>query len=189
MTTIRNIGEHERTRNIMLRIGTVTEPKPANGTASVLLDEVATAQLPVLMTRGGQDREFWMPAPGEQVMVFCPDGEPSNGCILGGVWRDQYPAPRKGDEHATVYRDTAVQQYNPATGVYHIELPETVDDAGANGENPDPADLPMVVITAPVILLRTNMVLRAPYERTFTDQALQSREDYNEPAPIGQQCC
>jgi phage baseplate assembly protein gpV len=188
MTAVRNQSEVERTRGQMLRIGRVDEIDSANARASVFIEDKPTIPLPILNQRGGQDRDWWLPAVGEQVMIFCPDGEPSNGVILGGVYCNDYPAPRKGDEHATVFRDTAVQQYNPATGVYHIELPEQIEEITEHGDNPEPAEVPMIVLTAPIILLR-GAVLRAPYERTFSDQPMQSAEEYEEPEPIGTPCC
>jgi phage baseplate assembly protein V len=178
MTTIRDVGELERTRGTLLRIGTVSEVDAATARVRVRLDEVPTALLPVLNPRHGADRVHWLPSVGEQVMLFAPDGEPSNGVVLGGVAQTAHPAPRRGSQHATVYRDTAVQQYDPATGVYHIELP-------ADG----PAGEPMIVLTAPTILLRTNRLRKAPYTRTFTDQPQVLDEDYVEPSVVGSPCC
>jgi phage baseplate assembly protein V len=173
MTAIRSQSELERTRNQMLRLGTVAEVDAATARVRVRLDDVPTALLPVINQRHGADRVHWLPSVGEQVMVFCPDGEPSNGCVLGGVAQTAHPAPRQGDQHATVYRDTAVQQYDPATGVYHIELPE-------DG---------LLVLTAPTILLRADRVLKRDYERTFTDQPQVLDDDYDEPSASGSPCC
>jgi phage baseplate assembly protein V len=121
-------------------------------------------------------------------MIFCPDGEPSNGVILGGVYRDKYPQPRDWDEHATVYRDTAVMQYNPHTGVFHIELPEEVWPESEADEEDKKG--PMVVITAPKILFRGDVLFThypALY-RSFSDKPLVEKDRADEPDFIGAPC-
>jgi len=158
MTTIRNISEVERTRGQMLRVGPVVEVDKNNCRFRVLIEDKPTKPIPLLNIRGGEDRAYWVPVKDEQVMVFCPDGEPSNGVILGGVYRDKYPQPRDWDEHATVYRDSTVMQYNPHTGVFHIELPQSIWP----GTEAPPYEQkgPMLVFTAPKILFRGTVLCR-----------------------------
>jgi len=191
MTTIRNIGEVERTRGQMLRVGTVVEVDKDNCLFRVLIEDKETRPIPLLNQRGGEDRVWWIPVEDEQVMIFCPDGDPSNGVILGGVYRDKYPQPRDWEEHARVYRDTSVVQYNPHTGVFHIELPEEIWSESEAEE--DEKKGPMVVITAPKILFR-GAVLCRPYpdgvidQRAFSDEPLVEKDRAIEPDFYGGPC-
>jgi len=189
MTTIRNIGEVERTRGQMLRVGPVVEVDKDACRFRVLIEDKPTKLIPLLNIRGGEDRAYWVPVEDEQVIVFCPDGEPSNGVILGGVYRDKYPQPRDWDEHATVYRDTAVTQYNPHTGVYHIELPEEVWEDSEADE--DEKKGPMVVITAPKIMFRGQVLFNSypgSKNRAFSDEEMVEKDRADEPDFAGSPC-
>jgi len=170
MTTIRNIGEVERTRGQMLRVGRVKDVDARRMRASVYLDEVETILLPVFQQRHGLDRRYWLPVKGEQVMVFCPDGEPGNGIIMGSYARDDFPSPRRFNEDATVYRDSAVNQYNPDSKHQHIEL--TKDGT--------------LFLTAPTIVLRADRIVRDPYQRAFTDEPVHRGQppDRERPPPV-----
>lgn len=168
MTATRSQSEVERTRNQMLRVGTIKTVDAEKCTASVLIDDEETAPIPILNTRGGGNgKEWWLPAGGEQVMVFCPDGEPSNGVILGGVYQDAFPPPRKFRESTRVHRDSSVWEHNPDTRMSHIELSE-----GGT-----------LFLTAPTIVLRANRVVRDGYKRAFSSDP-NVKQDVGRPPPV-----
>lgn len=156
MTAIRNQGELERTRNQMLRLATVQCIDPATGRARVAIDGGESALVPWLTTRAGPDVTWWAPAAGEQVMLFSPDGEPSNGVILAGVYSGRYPAPRDDPKlHATVYRDGATIQYDTERHRLIIELPDDPETE--------------VVIATPTLRWRVDEVISEPFTRELDD--------------------
>lgn len=156
MTAIRGQSELERTRGQMLRLVTVQCIDPATGRARVTIDGGESALVPWLTTRAGPDVTWWAPAAGEQVMLFSPDGEPSNGVILAGVYSGRYPAPRDDPKlHATVYRDGSAMQYDTEKHRYIMEL---IDDDSE------------IVLSANKIILRAREVRATdPYERELDD--------------------
>jgi phage baseplate assembly protein V len=120
----------------------------------VAIDGGESALVPWLTTRAGPDVTWWAPAAGEQVMLFSPDGEPSNGVILAGVYSGRYPAPRDDPKlHAIVYRDGAAIQYDTEQHRYILELPPDAE----------------LVLAAPKIILRADEVEEEPYERELND--------------------
>jgi phage baseplate assembly protein V len=167
MTQVRSQSEVERTRNQMLRVGRVKDVDAEQVRASIYLDEVETGLLPVLQQRAGRDRDYWLPAKDEQVMVFCPDGEPGNGVIMGGYFSDNYPPPRRFNERAQVWRDSTVNQYNPDSKHQHIELSE-------DGT---------LFLTAPTIVLRADRIVRDPYQRAFTSTPVHPGQPPDREAP------
>ena len=158
MTAIRSQSELERTRNQMLRIVTVLCIDPETARARVAIDGGESAMVPWLTTRAGPDVTWWAPARGEQVMLFAPDGEPSNGVILPGIYCDRYPAPRHDPAvHAIVYRDGAGIEYDTTKHRYVVEIPRS------NGKDE-------LLLIAPLITLRGTVRYEA-YKRVLNDSA------------------
>jgi phage baseplate assembly protein V len=50
---------------------------------------------------------------GEQVVIACPYGDPSQGVVLGSVYQQSYPAPAASKAiHRTTYPDGSVVEYD-----------------------------------------------------------------------------
>ena len=83
-----------------------------------------SAWLPWVTERAGQDRSWWPPEAGEQVLILAPSGEMAKGVAVGGVYRSEHPAPESDpDKHAIHYSDGAVIEYDRSAHRLKAELP------------------------------------------------------------------
>lgn len=102
----------------LLRTGTVAEiqhGKPPR--VRVKSGGLDTDWLPWAERRAGGTRTWSPPAIGEQVLLFCPSGEPRNGIVLCGIPSDDNDTPsHSADETVTLYPDGATTTYNHDTG-------------------------------------------------------------------------
>lgn len=87
-----------------------------------------TNWIPFLTLRAGATREWNPPTKGEQVILFCPMGDPAQGVALAGLNSDTFPAPStSADKHMRVYPDGAALEYDHGAHTLTANLP-----AGAN---------------------------------------------------------
>ncbi|MDD0937147.1 phage baseplate assembly protein V, partial [Xylella fastidiosa subsp. multiplex] len=72
--------------------GTIQAPcQPTYGCPS---QELLTGWLPVMASRAGADRSWWLPHLGEQVIALCPNGDSALGIVLpGSLYQETFPAP------------------------------------------------------------------------------------------------
>jgi phage baseplate assembly protein V len=83
-----------------------------------------TNWLPFLSVRAGTTREWNPPTKGEQVVLFCPMGDPAQGVVLCGLNSDDAPAPSNSpDTHTRAYPDGAIVEYNHAAHSLTANLP------------------------------------------------------------------
>jgi len=85
--------ENTRMISCMVMIGTVDQLDEANARVTVDCNDLTTDWLPWLSRRAGPDADWAAPEPGEQVMVLCPYGDPSQGVVAGSIYQNAYPAP------------------------------------------------------------------------------------------------
>ncbi len=84
-----------------------------------------SAWLPWVTARAGQDRSWWPPEAGEQVLILAPSGELAKAVVVAGVYRSEHPAPESDpDKHAIHYSDGAVIEYDRSAHRLKAELPE-----------------------------------------------------------------
>ena len=91
------VSELERKLNNMLILGTITAIDLEQHKVQVISGELPTPWLPWLTQRAGRDVSYWAPSLDEQVLVLCPQGEPSLGVVLPALYQNQYPAPSHED--------------------------------------------------------------------------------------------
>lgn len=123
------VSELSRRLSNLIRAGTIAEVNASTARARVQIGPLLTAPLPWLTTRAGEDRTWWAPSVGEQVLILSPDGELAAGWILPGAYMTANPAPSTNPAiHRTTYRDGAVVEYDTAahrlrvTGVTAVEV-------------------------------------------------------------------
>ncbi|MGE8568004.1 MAG: phage baseplate assembly protein V [Achromobacter sp.] len=119
MTGMNSAAELFRLISNLIRIGTVfavdLSVRPAK--VRVASGDLETNWLPWLELRAGKTRTWNPPTEGEQVIVFCPDGEPAGGVVLAGLNSDGVPAPSDSEaEHVTEYPDGARITYDHQAG-------------------------------------------------------------------------
>ena len=93
MNQDRRINELERRLNNLLMIGTVAEVDPERARCRVQVGEITTAWLLWMTPSASEDRTWWAPSVGEQVMVMSPSGETAQGVVLPAINQRAHPAP------------------------------------------------------------------------------------------------
>lgn len=107
----------------VIQIGRVSAVDVKAGLAQVDLDGPSTDWIPWATSRAGNDRTWWAPEFGEQVVVAAPSGELSSAVIIGCLYQDAYPEPAdNADVHRTVYQDGTVVEYDRAAHQYKIDV-------------------------------------------------------------------
>ena len=99
---------------------------------------VLTGWLSWLTIRAGDDRTWWAPSVGEQVLILSPSGELAAGVVLPALYRKAHPAPESDPgKHTRLYRDGARIEYDAAAHKLKAVLPaggtaELVADGGVS---------------------------------------------------------
>jgi phage baseplate assembly protein V len=108
--------DHDRRIANLIRVGVIAQLDETHADGprvTVDLGDVVTTWLPWLTLRAGEDRAWWAPEPGEQVLVLSPSGELAQGFVLAGIPSDLYPA--NGDRKTlrrTTFKDGTVVEYD-----------------------------------------------------------------------------
>ena len=118
----------ELTRRVanIVRLGTVEEVDGGSARVRVRYGETALSRwLPWVTARAGEDRSWWAPEVGEQVLILAPSGDLAKGIVVAGVYRSEHPAPESDpDKHAIHYSDGAVIEYDRSAHRLKADLPE-----------------------------------------------------------------
>lgn len=123
----RHLSDTRKRLTNAMRLGVVHEVKPAEGVATVdLLDgEIITDWLPWMTLRGGADRFWWAPEPGDTVILFAPSGDLASAFIWPGTFSNEnWNGNRVGLERTT-YKDGSVVQYERGEdggGRYFVDI-------------------------------------------------------------------
>lgn len=97
------------------RVQEVRHTRPAR--VRVATGDLLTGWLPYIEDRAGTTRTWNPPTVGEQVVVFCPEGDPAAGIVLAGLNAESTPAPSDSpDEWVTTFPDGARITYDHASG-------------------------------------------------------------------------
>ena len=103
----------------VVRIGTVHEVDEPAARVRVQYAEkpdggpVLTDWLPWITTRAGQDRTWWAPTVGEQVVLLAPSGELAQAVALPALYQSRYPAPGSDpNQQIIVFSDGARLEYD-----------------------------------------------------------------------------
>lgn len=127
------LAELEKRFSQMIRVGRIAELNEDDSTVTVQLTDpedgseaLVTDELHWITTRAGEDREWWAPEPGEQVIVFAPGGDPAQGFVLPGIYQDDHPAPAsKKTQHRREYKDGAFVQYDREKHEYEVNATDS----------------------------------------------------------------
>ena len=119
-----DVADMDRRVSRLIRLGVVAEADYTQARLRVRIGKVVTHWLPWITRRAGLDVDWWAPSVGEQVVVLAPDGEFSNGVVLGSVYQANHPAPETNPKvRVTQMADGAVFRYDSEVSVLSIELP------------------------------------------------------------------
>ncbi|WP_025847595.1 phage baseplate assembly protein V [Paenibacillus ehimensis] len=109
----------------MIRVGKVSSINPKECSARVAFEDrsdVVSFELPILVRGSIGTLDYWMPAPGEQVVcLFLPSGA-AQGFILGAFYSESDPPPVKdaAKRHIT-FPDGTTIEYDATTHILNIQ--------------------------------------------------------------------
>lgn len=84
-------AEADRRISQTVQLGEIVEVN-SNGTARVQIGALTTLPIPVSQFRAGAMRTWWMPALGEQVVLFVPSGNVSRAVIGPSIFASNAPS-------------------------------------------------------------------------------------------------
>ncbi|NJB67212.1 phage baseplate assembly protein V [Desulfobaculum xiamenense] len=120
-------SDMERRLASLIRFGTVAEADYGAARVRVAMGGAVSDWLPWLTLRAGNDRTWWAPEVGEQVLVLSPSGEPAQGVVLGSIFQAAHPAPAVVPTvDRRVYADGAVIEYDREAHRLHALVPGDV---------------------------------------------------------------
>lgn len=122
----KGFGEADRDRRIanLLRVGKVAELDEANARVRIQAGEFLTTWVPWVTLRAGEDRMWWAPEVGEQVVLMSPSGDMSQAVVLPGIYQDSYAAPANlKSKHRVQYKDGAFTEYDRDAKKYELNVP------------------------------------------------------------------
>ena len=120
----------------LIRPGTIIAADYPNARVKVKTGGITTKWVPWLTSRAGNDRDWFPPSIGEQVILFSPSGDPAQGFALSAIYQQAHPAPSDDpDAHRIEYSNGAVIQYHQGTNQLIATLPTggTVDVVADGG--------------------------------------------------------
>ncbi|TEB13358.1 phage baseplate assembly protein V [Pelotomaculum propionicicum] len=109
----------------LIRVGIISSTSPENCTARVAFEDRAAMvsfDLPVLVRGSLQNKDYWMPEPGEQVVcLFLPSGV-AQGFILGSVYSSKdNPPVTDGNKRHIKFADGTTIEYDRTTHTLAID--------------------------------------------------------------------
>lgn len=112
----------------ILRLGTVTSVDLIAALCAVEVsnlagDKVETADIGWGVMRAGQTTIWSPPSIGEQVLLFCPNGDLAQAIPMGALYSATFPAPGASSRDLIQFSDGAVIGYDPAAHHFDITLP------------------------------------------------------------------
>lgn len=117
--------------NQMIRVCTVSSVQDGAGTVRVKLPDLGnmvSEPLPVVVRKTQDDKDFWLPDVGEQVVcVFLPIGL-EQGFVLGSFYQkvDKVPVSSRDKWHKR-FKDGAVLEYDRASHILTATVPGEID--------------------------------------------------------------
>lgn len=118
-----DLTEMNRSISNMIRVGNIRAVDVANARVRVAFGGCVSDWLPWGTSRAGNRRDWTAPNVGEQVMVFCPFGDPTQAVVGPSIFQDDFSAPAtSADQDTTVYPDGTTVDYNSATNTLTVTV-------------------------------------------------------------------
>lgn len=123
----KDIEDLKRMLESLLMIGTIAELDEEKARVRVDCGALQTNWLPWLTRRAGNDRDWWAPEQGEQVMVLSPGGDPEQGVVLPAIYRSAHPAPADSKNvYRKAFSDGTVIEYDRAAHLLKADVKGSV---------------------------------------------------------------
>lgn len=122
--TFFDMAQLERMLSNLITFAKVVALDEVAAKVRVKAGEITTAWLNVATLRAGEDRHWWLPEVGEQVVVLAPSGDLNQAVVMGSLFSAAYPPnDQKKTQHTSSYQDGAVFAYDRDQHHYRIQLP------------------------------------------------------------------
>lgn len=109
----------------LVRKGTIAEVDHASAKCRVATGDLTTNWISWMALAAGQTRDWNPPTVGEQVLLFCPGGDPTEGLVLRGIYTEDAPPPSdQATFHTRTYPDGAVIEYDHQEHALTATFPE-----------------------------------------------------------------
>jgi phage baseplate assembly protein V len=100
----------------LIKTGRVSSVYPDRCTAKVVFsdrDDLVSGELQVVQTGSQDNKSYWMPTVGEQVVCLFPPNGKGDGFILGTLYNDEdQPAVQSINKRTIRFQDGAVMEYD-----------------------------------------------------------------------------
>ena len=121
-------SDHVEDPSQILRVGTIVSVDLATALCVVEIgdpdgEQVETAEIQWGVLRAGDTIVWSPPSVGEQVKLFCPDGDIAQAIPFGALYSDDFPAPGDSLREFVRFKDGAEIGYDPEAHHYDITLP------------------------------------------------------------------
>lgn len=153
----------------LIRFGTVSAADYDNARVRVAMGEAESDWLPWLTQRAGNDRSWWAPEVGEQVLVLAASGELAQGVVLGSLFQNAHNATAADPSiDRRVYADGAIIEYDRESHTLKATVPGSLEAEVAQnvsvwaGGNVLVESQGKVRIEAPLIELAGEIALLGP---------------------------
>lgn len=119
------VADLDRRLANIISFGAVEDLDEANAQVRVRAGEILTDWLPWVTLRAGEDRTWWAPEPGEQVVILAPSGELAQAVVLPAIYQDAHPAPANvRTVHRLEYADGTFIEYDREAHHYKLSVAE-----------------------------------------------------------------
>ncbi len=106
----------ERMLSNLITFAKVIAVDESKGKLKAQAGEITSAWLGIATMRAGEDRHWWLPEVGEQVVIVAPSGDLNQGVVVGSLYCDAYPAPSNHQSrHCIRYKNGTTIEYDRET--------------------------------------------------------------------------
>lgn len=132
----------------LLREATVVAVDLENGLVELKTGEVRTPPIRFDCGRSGDTRIWSPPSVGEQMLLFCPEGDIERAFALAAIPSDQVPPAGNSLAECILYADGARLSYDPETHALAFALPDgaTVSIVSKGGVTVDVGEAEVAIL-------------------------------------------
>lgn len=135
---LNQMSELSRRLASLITPGTVEEADYDRALVRVRSGDQLSDWRPWLTTRASNDKTWWAPEVGEQVVLISPSGDPAQGYVLAAVYQTSHAPPANAETvHRIEYADGTMVEYDRAAHHLRVECVGdiTIETLGATTVN------------------------------------------------------
>lgn len=107
------LTELDRRVSNLIQIAAIVEADYFHAKVKVKMGDIITHWLPWLTVRAHDNKTWWAPEVGEQVLLLAPSGELAQAVVLPAIYSAHHvPAHQDVDIHEVTYKDGSILRYD-----------------------------------------------------------------------------